>query len=82
MPVTISTSYIGNPDTEKSLRSAIEEVFKKRGEDWHVSIIGDQKKSMWRVTVEGPKNFEWQGDFDGIHRTVQVASAIEKSLPI
>lgn len=51
MPATVSTGYLGNLETEKTIRSAVGEFFKKYAENWTVSILGAQTNTVWELKV-------------------------------
>jgi len=82
MPATVSTNYLGNPETEKKLRAGVEEFFKKYPDHWRVSILGAQTNTVWELKVtasDGRK--EWvhrlHGE-DGGHDVEKILTVLEQ----
>jgi hypothetical protein len=59
MPATISTWNLKDAETEKKVRAAVEELFKKYPDDWRVGIREGINNETWEIKVtaaDGRKN--------------------------
>jgi hypothetical protein len=54
MPVTVSTSYIANPETAERLCSGVRERFKTRLGELRISIVGGQSNDNWQLKMTTP----------------------------
>lgn len=79
MPATVATSYIGNPEKEGTIRTEIEEFFKRYSGNWRVSIFGAAANDVWELTVTAPDGKTWRDSLHG-HDGTHNAEAILKIL--
>lgn len=78
MPATISTWNLNDAETEKKVRAAVEELFKKYPEDWRVGIRGGIGNEAWEIKVtasDGRKT--WVHILRGVKGEDNVASAVQ-----
>ena len=52
MPATISIHHIGDPGVEACLRAILTEHFNQLRGAWSVSVIGDQRNTVWQAEVD------------------------------
>ena len=64
MGVEITVRYLGDPDAEQELRDGIRKLFEQKTDDWKVSVLGDQRNTIWELKIDGPKGKRWLKKFD------------------
>src|SRR5881296_3154537 len=83
MPLRVSISNTGNPMEAKAVETALMAVRIPDGQEWQVSIIGDQKNTKWEMTISGPQNYSFRHTIYGEdrgHQPTYIAALLKAEL--
>src|SRR6266487_451687 len=68
MSVEVTVKYLGDPEKEEQFKQKIPTLFESVEGHWEVKVLGDQRNTIWELTVNGPthhlinrKNFDGPG---------------------
>jgi hypothetical protein len=67
----------------KDIEAALKAVRIPSGQEWDVSIIGDQKNTKWAMTISGPQNYSFRHTLygeDGGHKPAYIAALLKAEL--
>jgi hypothetical protein len=54
MPATVTAKYLGGPEKEKQFSALVADRFKDIQGDWRVTLLGDQKNTIWELKIDDP----------------------------
>ena len=58
MGLRVGTQDLGYPDLHGQIEDELQKVFKNRGGDWEVIILGAQDNTKWEMTVKDPNGYK------------------------
>jgi hypothetical protein len=82
MPAEITVQYLGEAEKEATLRVGLDKLFEKRPGAWKVSVLGDQRNTVWVAKVMGPEDrgehvHKFYGE-DGGHAIEKILNEISR----
>ncbi len=54
MSVEVTVKYLGDPEKEEQFKQKIPTLFEGVEGHWEVKVLGDQRNTIWELTVNGP----------------------------
>lgn len=58
MPATVTIKFLGDASQEEALKRLLEQRFEHRPGQWRVTIIGDQRNTIWELKIKDPEGRE------------------------
>jgi hypothetical protein len=65
LAVRVFSNNLPNPTVREEVQKAVLGAMSASSGDWTVQIHEDQNSPSWHVTIWGPNNFQWAGEFFG-----------------